>query len=427
MNGDKMTLSEELQWRGLLQDTTIQDLTVLDDKTWTFYHGFDASSDSQTIGNLAAMMIDKLFMRHGHKAILLAGGSTSLVGDPGGKDSERQIQSEETIAENVEAAKRQLESIFAGQEFTMVNNLDWTRDLSVLDYLRNIGKHYSMTPLVQRDYIASRMGEDGGGISYAEFSYTLLQGLDYLHLYDNYGCTLQFGGSDQWGNCLSGVELIRKARGAEAHVITLPLVINQATGKKFGKSEEGAVWLDPNKTSPYKFYQFWLNADDQGVEHYLKIYTELDKQTIDDLIAEHTDAPHMRKAQKKLAQEVTSLVHGQAQVAAVEQVTELVFGKGDINITDEVAAVLRAELPVFKLDAQTLASNDNAVFVRDILVELGMASSKSEARKLIKAGAVKLGGQAVNDEDYAICSLDNPGIMLIKKGKNSLGVIDVTG
>lgn len=293
----KMTLSEELAWRGFINQTTFEDLTDLDKETRTFYHGFDASADSQAIGNLAAMMFDKVFIRHGWKAILLAGGATSLIGDPGGKDKERVLQTEETIAHNVACAEEELKRIFGSDEFTLVNNLDWTKDMKVLEFLRDIGKHFSMTPLVQRDYIAQRIGEGGAGISYTEFSYTLLQGMDYLHLFDNYDVTMQLGGSDQWGNCLSGVDLVRKARGAEVHTMTLPLIINKATGKKFGKSEEGAVWLNENKTSVYKFYQFWINVDDEGVEDYLKVYTTLDKETVDDIMSAHNEARNNRLAQ----------------------------------------------------------------------------------------------------------------------------------
>ena len=231
-----MTLSEELTWRGFVNQTTYADIKEIDNKKIVFYHGYDVSSDSQTIGNLAAMMLDRCLMRHGHQAIIVAGGATSLVGDPGGKDSERELQSFETIAHNT----------VCGFDFKLVNNLDWTHKMTVLDYLRDYGKAFSMTTLIQRDYIATRIGEDGAGLSYAEFSYTILQGIDYLHLFDEYGCTLQLGGSDQWGNCLSGVDLIRRVRGAEVNVLSQPLVINKATGKKFGKSEEGAVWLAPN-------------------------------------------------------------------------------------------------------------------------------------------------------------------------------------
>ncbi|MEM6997986.1 MAG: tyrosine--tRNA ligase [Patescibacteria group bacterium] len=415
-----MTLSEELQWRGFVQDTTYSDLSTLDNQTITFYHGFDASADSQTIGNLAAMMIDKVFLRHGHKAIMLAGGSTSLIGDPGGKDKERNLQDEEIIAGNVEAAKKELERILRGHEFVMVNNLDWTRDMPVLTFLRDIGKHYSMTPLVQRDYIAKRMGEGGSGISYTEFSYTLLQGMDYLHLYDTYGCTLQIGGSDQWGNCLSGVDLVRRARGEEVHVITLPLVINQATGVKFGKSEDGAVWLNPERTSPYKFYQFWLNVDDEGVEYYLKVYTELDKQTIDDIVAQHQAAPHERMAQKRLADEVTRLVHGEDQLRIVQDVTNLVFGRAGTNeLNDELCNILRREVNYLEniTDTSDLAQ---------ILVDLQLCGSKKQAREMIAAGAIK--NALTNDKidaDTDIPSLATNGHVLIRKGKNSLGMIDV--
>src|SRR5665213_2245394 len=246
-----MTLSEELAWRGFINQTTYDDLSVLDNQKVTFYHGFDASADSQTIGNLAGMMLDRLFMKHGHSGVILAGGATSLIGDPGGKDAERPLQDEKTIADNIEKAKQQLGRVLGGYEFKMVNNLDWTRDLKVIEFLRDIGKYFSMTPLIQRDYIARRLGEGGEGISYAEFSYTILQGMDYLHLYDNEHVSLQLGGSDQWGNILSGVELVRRARGAEVNALTVPLIINKATGKKFGKTEEGAIWLDASKTSPF--------------------------------------------------------------------------------------------------------------------------------------------------------------------------------
>jgi len=306
----QMSLSEELQWRGFVNQTTLADLKELDARARTFYMGFDASADSQAVGNLAAMMFAKTFLRHGWPGILLAGGSTSLIGDPGGKDKERPLQDEKTVAYNILRAEAQIKHILGSHGYKLVNNLDWTKDLKVIPFLRDIGKHFSMTPLIQRDYIATRLGETGTGISYAEFSYTILQGYDYLHLYDTEKVTLQLGGSDQWGNCLSGVELIRRARGAEVDVITQNLVINKATGKKFGKSEEGAVWLDANKTSVFQFYQFWLNVDDGSVEGYLKIYTELDKAAIDQIMKEFMTNRAERRAQKVLAYEVTKLVHG---------------------------------------------------------------------------------------------------------------------
>lgn len=403
-----MTLSEELNWRGFINQTTFADLTVLDFGTTTFYHGFDASADSQTIGNLAAMMLDKVFMRHGHKAVILAGGATSLIGDPGGKDTERPLQDEEVIAGNIEKAVVQFNCVFSGQDYKLVNNLDWTRDLKVIDFLRDIGKHFSMTPLVQRDYIAKRLGAGGSGITYAEFSYTLLQGMDYLYLYDNEGVTLQLGGSDQWGNCLSGVELIRRARGAETHVITLPLIINKATGNKFGKSEDGAIWLDPDKTSVYKFYQFWLNADDEGVEGYLKVFTELDKTEIERIMGEFSDDRAGRAAQKALAWEVTKLVHGENRAGAVKQATEALFGKGEMTEAD--MEILRSELTVVE-SAETFVIT---------LVKAGLASSNTEAIRFINDGAVTINGQRTAPDNQQLV----PGYNLVKRGKNNFAIIE---
>lgn len=409
-----MTLSEELQWRGFVQQTTFKDLSELDQKQWTFYHGFDASADSQTVGNLAAMMFDKVFIRHGHKAVLLAGGATSLVGDPGGKDKERPLQDESVIAENVKKAETQINRVFGSGEFTLVNNLDWTREMKLLDFLRDVGKHFSMTPLVQRDYIAQRIGDGGAGISYTEFSYTLLQGMDYLHLFDNYGVTLQLGGSDQWGNCLSGVELIRKTRGAETHVITLPLIINKATGKKFGKSEDGAVWLDENKTSAFKFYQFWINADDEGVEDYLKIYTELDRETIEGLMAEHRHSPESRIAQKRLAFEVTRIVHGEDKAKSVEKVSGVLFGGERYeNLSGKDFEELEKELPVIN-------TNVGETQLVDILVEGGLASSKTEARRFLEENAVYINGSQISLNKTTLDTNDMlNGYAVIRRGKNS--------
>lgn len=403
-----MTLSDELTWRGFVNQTTIPNLKTLDEKKLIFYHGFDASAPSQAVGNLAAMMLDRVFMRHGHKAIILAGGATSLIGDPGGKDAERILQSEEAIAQNVSNAEEQLKRIFAGHEFTLVNNLDWTKNMTVIEFLRDIGKHFSMTPLVQRDYIAKRIGEGGAGISYTEFSYTLLQGMDFLHLYDEFGVTLQLGGADQWGNCLSGVELIRRARGAEAHVMTLPLVINKATGKKFGKSEEGAVWLDPKQTSPYKFYQFWLNADDEGVEGYLKIFTELVKPKIEQVMHDFNENRASRIAQKTLAYEVTKLVHGQEQADRQVHIAEAVVLQQPGNLDDAGVTVLRQEMPY----AKSLPGHE----IAELLTQTGLAESKTEARRLLAGNAVAINGVKTQKEQLEDQDFQN-GRLFLRKGK----------
>lgn len=408
-----MTLSEELKWRGFVNQTTFKNLSILDSKSITFYHGFDASADSQTVGNLAAMMLDKAFVRHGHKAVLLAGGATSLIGDPGGKDSERPLQDEQTVRHNVAQAEKQLKLVFKNDPFTLVNNLDWTKDLKVLDFLRDVGKHFGMSTLVQRDYIAQRIGEGGAGMSFTEFSYTLLQGYDYLHLFDKYGCTLQLSGSDQWGNILSGVDLIRKMRGEEVHALTMPLIINKATGKKFGKSEAGAVWLDSTKTSVYGFYQFWLNVDDEGVGDYIKIYTVIEKDEFEELMKDFESDKSSRKAQKYLAYEVTKLVHGEKRAEGVRNVSEVLFGKKDFaELSKDDLGELANEIS--EIQAEELV---------DALVASKLASSKSEARRFVESDAVSVNGEKVTLETDLKLLQSNHGYLLIKRGKNSFALV----
>ena len=413
-----MTLSEELQWRGFVQDSTFKDLSELDKQTWTFYIGFDASAPSQTIGNLASIMACRVFLRHGHQAIILAGGATSLIGDPGGKDKERVLQDEQTIAANVDKARTQLEFILQDHEFKLVNNLDWLGQMKVIPYLRDIGKHFSMTPLVQRDYVAQRLGEQGAGMSYTEFSYTLLQGLDYLHLFDNYGCRLQVGGSDQWGNCLSGVELIRRARGQAVQALTLPLIIDKSTGRKFGKSEAGAVWLDPQATSPYNFYQFWFNSGDESVADYLKIFTDLDKPALETIVQEQQVKPSQRVAQKRLAAEVTKLVHGGQALATAAAVTAFVFGEAQA-LTASVKETVLSELPTHRL------SDLKTVDLSQALVELNLASSKSQAKQLLESGAIRSRSGEKLTTETDLSSYLEEDLVILRRGKNRLGVIQI--
>lgn len=411
-----MTLSEELTWRGFINQTTYSDLARLDEKRPKFYMGFDASADSQAIGNLAAMMFVKVLLRHGLEGYVVAGGSTSLIGDPGGKEKERLLQSEDTIAHNVEKAKEQLGRVLHGQNCHIVNNLDWTKDLKVLPFLRDIGKHFSMTPLVQRDYIAKRIGEGGSGLSYAEFSYTVLQGYDYLHLYDSFGVALQLGGSDQWGNCLSGVELIRRARGAETDVITMNLVINKATGQKFGKSEGGAIWLDENKTSVYQFYQFWLNVDDEMVENYLKIYTELRKDEIEEQMLRARANPELRHAQELLAFHVTNLVHGHEKAARIQKVTNAVFKNDFDDLLEGDFEELKTEVPVIH--------GEGGSELVGLLVESKLASSNTEARRFIADKAIYVNNMQVTADKTLLVSEDFRGkYALLRRGKNSLALV----
>jgi tyrosyl-tRNA synthetase len=403
-----MTLSEELQWRGLIKDRTFDDVRWLDTPR-TFYLGSDASADGLTIGNLAIYMLARQLALHGWRAVLLVGGATSLIGDPGGKDEERQLKKQEEIARNIAAVADEVRRIFAGIEFELVNNYDWFKDVGYLQFLREVGKHYSMTELVQRDFIATRMGEGGSGISYAEFSYSLIQGYDYWWLFKNKGVELQIGGSDQWGNMLSGAPLIRKKEGKEVHALSMPLVINKTTGKKFGKSEAGAVWLDPAKTSPTAFYQFWITCDDEGVVDYLKLYTLLGKTEIEELMVRHRANAKERLAQTRLAQEVTRLVHGEQELSIAETVTQVLIGRTSVADLDDAAlAAIRTEVPT------THATPGMGIV--EVLVQTQLAASKTEARRLIADNAIAINGSKTQKEMLEAADFQN-GRLLLRKGK----------
>ncbi len=398
-----MTLSEELVWRGMVNQTTFADIRDLDKESRTFYYGTDPSADSMQIGNLAAVMMVRQFMAHGYKGILLAGGATGLIGDPDGKKQERDLKTPEEIAKNVAGLEKQYRELLPDMQFELVDNMDWFKDMGYMQFLREIGKYTSMTQLLSREFIQQRIGEGGSGISYAEFSYALIQGYDFLHLYRKYGATLQLCGADQWGNSVTGVNLIRKLEGAEAHVFSIPLIVNKQTGIKFGKSEGGAVWLDPTKTSPYKFYQFWLNCDDETSEDMIKIYTLLDKPTIEDVIARHRENPGARLLQKTIAREVTDFVHGKDRRESVERVTAVLFGGEDFySLNDADLDALAAEIPTVGKQSAVTA-----------LVEAGVCASNGEAKRLIAGNAISVNGQKITDD------VDITDVSLVKKGKNS--------
>lgn len=406
-----MTLSEELQWRGFVNQTTLTDTKELDRKKFKLYFGVDPSADSMQVGNLAAAMMVKAFLKHGHEVTLLVGGATGMIGDPGGKDAERNLLTLEQVAENKKAISEEYKKIF-GSDVRVVDNYDWFKNINYLDFLRDVGKHFSMTPLLQRDFIANRIGSEGSGISYAEFSYTLIQGYDFYYLNEKYGIDLQVCGSDQWGNSISGVELIRRKTGKEAHIYSSPLIINTSTGKKFGKSEEGAVWLEAKKTSVFKFYQFWLNIDDGGVGDYLKVFTELGKDEIARVMTEFEKNRASRLAQKTLAYEVTKLVHGKDQADKIVRITDVLFGTvAFVELNDSEIQVMREELPVVKIKAD----------LYDMLVEAGLASSKSEARGFHAAGAISVNGQkTLPDQEILFMNGSN----LLKRGKNSFAIVE---
>jgi tyrosyl-tRNA synthetase len=357
-----------------------------------------------TIGNFAAAMMVRHFIDYGHKAFLLVGGATGMIGDPDGKADERNLKTLDEISKNKAGIAAQYARIFDGKDFTMVDNYDWFQGIGYLDFLRNVGKHVPMSQMLGREFVQSRLGEGGAGISYAEFSYALIQGYDFVHLNREYDVTLQVCGADQWGNSIAGVDLIRRLEGREAHVYSTPLIINKATGMKFGKSEGGAVWLDPKKTSVYKFYQFWLNVDDEGAVDYAKIFTLLTREQIDDLAAEQKANPALRPVQKALAREVTTLVHGKERMESVARVTDVLFGSGNFKeLNDEDIEALAGEIP-------TVEAGKSVV---EILVESKVASSNGEARRLILGGAIILNDTKLTD-DQQVAQLS-----LVKKGKNS--------
>jgi len=403
-----MTLSQELTWRGLVNQTTYKDLTALDGQPLTFYWGVDPSADSMTIGNLAAAMLVKCFMKHGHRAVLLVGGATGLIGDPDGKTDERSLITPAEIAHNKRAITTQYNRLFKGQSFKVVDNYAWFKAMPYLDFLRDVGKHVPVRQMLAREFVQTRLGEQGSGISYAEFSYVLIQAYDFLHLYQKHGVRLQVCGSDQWGNAVAGVDLIRRKTGGEAHVFSSPLVTNRATGAKFGKSEAGAVWLDPAKTTPTAFYQFWINLDDASVEAYLKIFTEMDKTELERLLAAHAKEPGQRLAQTSLAESVTRLAHGDKSMETAKLVTDVLIGKVPVGEAAGVLGQIRAEI------ATVHAATDGSI--TEALVTAGLAGSNTEARRLLGDNAISVNGRKVSRETFEPGDFQN-GRLLLRRGK----------
>ena len=401
-----MKLSEELQWRGFWNQTTFTDDRLIDSENFTLYLGTDPSADSLHVGHLAVYMMVRHFLERGHKVFLLVGGGTGMIGDM--RDTEeRSLLSYAEIEHNKRALKAQVSQIFAGRDFTLVDNADWLGNLELLPFLRDIGKNFNMADLIGREFFKARI-DNGKGLSFAEFTYTLLQGYDFWHLFKHHSVNLQIGGSDQWGNLLSGVELIRKKENAEVYAMTAPLLINKSTGRKFGKSEGGAVWLDEAKTSVYKFYQFWLNVDDESAIEYMKIFTMLYRDTIEAIAETHAVNPGARSAQKVLAREVTDIVHGVNRRESVERVTEVLFGGGDFRqLSDDDLDALAKEIPRV----------DVGVGVIEALVISGAVSSNGEAKRLLKSGAISLNGEKIT-EDQAVNTTS-----LLKKGKNTFVLI----
>ncbi|MSU74683.1 tyrosine--tRNA ligase [Candidatus Kaiserbacteria bacterium] len=414
-----MTPAEDLQARGLIEHFSAPVAQIFSTPR-TVYLGIDPTADSIQVGNLAVVLLMKRLADAGNKLVFLVGGGTGMIGDPKEK-GERPMLDEKTVAKNTTALKSQLKKILGSTSFKMVDNADWLLSVKLVPFLRDVGKHFTVNDLIKRDIIKKRLDTPDESISYTEFTYALLQGFDYFVLNDKYGVDLQIGGSDQWTNILSGVDLIRKRTSKQVYALGMPLVTD-ATGKKFGKSEGNAIWLDPKKTSPFRFYQFWINLPDQGIESYLKVYTFLPLIEVDALMELHKRNPGERQAQETLARLVTEIVHGPAATAQAVAATDALFGSTSFSgLSREALAVALAEAPSVPLSRKDITAGSS---LAEALVAGGLASSKSDARRLISGKGITLSGQPILNPDQTINLGDlSSGYALVRKGKQGVLVL----
>lgn len=422
---------EELEWRGMIHTIMPGAKEQLEKEMTTAYLGIDPTADSLHIGHLVGVMILKHFQLCGHRPLALVGGATGMIGDPSGKSQERNLLDEATLRHNQDAIKKQLAKLLdfdsdAPNAARMVNNYDWMKDFTFLDFIRDIGKLITVNYMMAKDSVKKRFNGEGDGMSFTEFTYQLVQGYDFLHLYQEYGCRIQLGGSDQWGNITTGTELIRRKLDGEAYAITCPL-ITKADGTKFGKTESGNVWLDPRYTSPYKFYQFWLNVSDEDAKRYIKIFTLLDRETIGALIAEHEAAPHLRALQKRLAQEVTTMIHSEEEYRKAVEASSILFG----GATSEALHALDEQtlLQVFEGVPQfTVAAADLGRSFLDLCAEkTQIFLSKGECRKMVQGGGVSLNKEKVTDPQRPVTGDDLIAgkYLLVQRGKKNYYLVIV--
>ncbi len=424
---------EELRWRGMLQDMTPEIEEHLTKGMASAYLGFDPTADSLHIGHLVGVMTLLHFQRSGHKPYALVGGATGMIGDPSFKSAERNLLNKETLDHNVSSIQSQLSKFLdfsgkAANKAEMVNNYDWMSKFGFLEFIRDIGKHISVNYMMSKDSVKRRL-EDGNGLSFTEFSYQLIQGYDFYHLWKNENCTIQLGGSDQWGNIVTGTELIRRMGGGSAYALTVPL-ITKADGTKFGKTEGGSVWLDPEKTSPYAFYQFWLNVSDEDASKYIRIFTTLDKETVENLESQHAEAPHLRMLQKEIAKEVTIMVHSEEDYEMALKASSILFGKSS---TEDLAALdERTFLQVFDGVPQVQLSKSEFEGFESVLDLFGESSqgvifsSKGEARKMILGGGVSINKEKISDPNEKILSgLLQGKYLLVQKGKKNYYIVEI--
>lgn len=420
-----MNLLEDLRWRGLISQST--DESALQEalkKPITLYIGFDPTAASLHVGNLVVLLVLRRFQLAGHNPIALVGGATGLVGDPSGRNEERTLNSNDTVAEWVSKIREQVSTFLdferGSNKAQVVNNLDWTSPLSAIEFLRDIGKHFSVNQMLAKDSVSSRL--ESGGISYTEFSYQVLQSLDFLELYRRYKCTLQLGGSDQWGNIVAGLDLIRRVEGGSGHALTIPL-LTKSDGSKFGKTASGSIWLDASMTSPYAFFQYWLNTDDKDVIKFLKVFSFKSHDEISELEKAHVANPGLREAHRALAQELTSLVHSSEIAERVEEAARALFGQGDLGSLDEATlAGALSELPRI-----TIKSGESIPTWVDLLAATGVVDSKSAARRIVKEGGAYLNNAKVESEDFALRKSDFlcGKYALLRKGKRDLAAVEL--
>ncbi len=423
-----MNFVEELRWRGMIQEIMPGTEEQLQKELTSGYVGIDPTADSLHIGHLVSVMILKHFQRAGHRPIALVGGATGMIGDPSMKSQERNLLDEPTLRHNQESIKKQLAKFLdfdsdKPNAAVLVNNYDWMKDISFLNFIRDVGKHITVNYMMAKDSVKKRLsGEATEGMSFTEFSYQLMQAYDYLHLYTNHGCRIQMGGSDQWGNITTGTELIRRKVSGEAYALVCPL-ITKADGTKFGKTESGNVWLDRRYTSPYKFYQFWLNVSDEDAERYIKIFTALSKEEIDRLVAEQKEAPHLRPLQKRLAQKVTIMVHSKEDYDAAVSASSILFGNStanDLNSLDEETFLQVFEgVPQFEINKSDLEDGISAIEL--LTQKTNVFPSKGEMRKMVQAGGVFINKNKLEDTDENIdhSYLINGKFILAQKGKKN--------
>lgn len=426
----------ELTWRGMIQDIMPETSEHLMEEMRAAYVGIDPTADSLHIGHLVSVMMLRHFQLCGHKPLALVGGATGMIGDPSGKSAERNLLDEATLRHNEEALKAQLARFLdfdsdVPNAAKLVNNYDWMKEFSFLGFIRDVGKHITVNYMMAKDSVKKRLSsESSEGMSFTEFTYQLVQGYDFLHLYQQNGCTLQMGGSDQWGNITTGTELIRRIGGGKAYALTCPL-ITKADGTKFGKTEGGNIWLDAERTSPYQFYQYWLNTSDEDAEKYIKIFTFLTREEIESLIAEHREAPNLRKLQRRLAEEVTSMVHSAEELVNAQKASEILFGK---STTEDLQTINeKTLLQVFEGVPQveiTKAALESVANVTDLLSEVTknvIFPSKGEARKMIKGGGVSINKEKVaTAEDPVAYTLLQGKYLLAQKGRRNYYLIKVS-